>query len=284
MGSSDEIKLQVLVCTIGEEGIQRVCSTPRPRVPGVEYIICWQQPNNPLSIPPALKARSDIRIVIHHTRGLSCNRNRAMNESDAPFCLIGDDDVEYAAEGLNALIEAFALHPHADIICTRYTCNGAYVKPYGLEPFTLDNAPKGWYPTSFEIAYRRESPAGETRFCEQFGLGAPLFRAGEEDIWLYDSMRTGAQAICLPIDIGKHDRPTTGERHAAEAWFVMTHGAVMSHIHPRSWIARCMVHSVRQRIWYASRYMLLCLKGAWYAHRKRLFQTTGQVSSSKTKV
>lgn len=272
MGNSGEIELQVLICTIGAEGIKRICSTPRPEVPGVEYLICWQQPDTPIPVPEELEARNDIRIVIHQSKGLSRNRNCAMAASSAPLCLIGDDDVAYDAKGLKALMQAFRTNPDVDIICMRYTCNGSYVKPYGDTPFSLKKAPKGWYITSFEIAYRRESPAGGTVFCEQLGLGAPLLRAGEEDVWLYDSIQAGAKGVFMPIDIGEHDHPTTAERHQSEEWLIMTHGAVLSHIHPRSWLPRCMVHSLRQHHRSCLSYTFLCLKGAWHARRHRMFR------------
>lgn len=266
--------LQVLVCTIGTEGIQRVCATPRPQVSGVEYLICWQQPHGPIPIPDELKTRSDVRILTHSSSGLSRNRNFAMERATAPFCLIGDDDVAYDAVGLENLIKAFQANPKTDIICTRYTCNGEYIKPYGSTPFFINKAPKGWYATSFEIAYRRESRAGNTRFCEQLGLGVPLLKAGEEDIWICDSLRAGASGICLPIDIGTHDHPTTSERHASQDWLIMTHGAVLSHIHPFTWPLRCIVHSMRQNDKTIISYLLLCLKGAAYARRHRIFRNS----------
>ena len=39
---SQHIALQVLVCTIGDEGIARVASSHLPAVAGVEYVVCWQ--------------------------------------------------------------------------------------------------------------------------------------------------------------------------------------------------------------------------------------------------
>ena len=275
-----EVKLQVLVCTIGREGMERFLATDRPQVEGVQYLVSWQQPDPTLEIP----ARSDITVITSDTSGLSVNRNLAMEAATAPYCLIGDDDVAYSASGLAELMYAFDTRPDLDVAALRYTCNGRYIKPYSENPFNLNWPVKGWYPTSFELAYRRESPAGRIRFNERLGLGAEHLKAGEEDVWLFDALQLGTrvamrkrddnahQALFLPITIGAHDHPTTAERHAAEPWLAETHGAVMSHIHPGDWRLRCLVHGWRSPHFSTLRYMRLCLQGAKYARKHKIFK------------
>lgn len=259
------VSLEVLICTIGAEGIARVVKARHPQIPGVHYTVSWQLPDGEMPVPPALADREDFTVCINGTRGLSRNRNIAMSVSTAPLILIGDDDVDYSAEGLNALIEAFRTRPRVDIICCRYRCNGGYAKVYGLGEFDVRHAPKGWYVTSFEIAYRSESVCGEIPFNENLGIGAPLFCAGEESVWLSECCRAGARAIGLPIEIGAHDAPTTCDRMGREPWYAMTHGLVMRRLHRRSWLLRLMVHALREEHagrWNAMRYLRLCLKGA----------------------
>lgn len=274
MGSIDGIKLEVLICTIGAEGMARVATSAHPAVPGVLYTVCWQQPDGPLTAPDALTSRADFRVLATPTRGLSVNRNFALEHACGECLLIGDDDVDYSAQGLAELIAAFEEHAEADILCCRYLCRGRHVKPYGEGVFDVRRAPKGWYATSFEIALRGHGVCSVTPFNEHFGLGAPLFRAGEEDVWLYDCRRRGARALGVPVTIGEHNADTTSERHGRDDWYVMTKGAVLSHIKPRSWRLRVLVHALREKRagrWPLSRYVRLAFDGASLARHNDVF-------------
>lgn len=271
MGTGGEVRLQVLICTIGAGGIARVEAAEHPQTEGVEYVVSWQQPDGPRQpVPVSLAVRKDFRVVVNDTRGLSRNRNIAMGLVTAPWVLVGDDDVDYDSEGLRLLIERIS-DTEADVVCCRYTCGGRYIKTYGGREFDLRRPVKGWYPTSFEIAYRSDSAAGRTRFNENFGIGTPLLCAGEEDIWLYDSLKSGARGIFAPITIGSHDGATTAERHEGEAWLLMTHGAVLSYIKPWSWPARMLVYAWRKRASGFVRHLRLSLAGVVYARRNRLW-------------
>ena len=43
MGTGGEVRLQVLICTIGAGGIARVEAAEHPQTEGVEYVVSWQQ-------------------------------------------------------------------------------------------------------------------------------------------------------------------------------------------------------------------------------------------------
>lgn len=266
------INLQVLICTIGSAGIARVASARLPQVDGVEYIVCWQTPKGDSAVPRALADRADVRVLRHNSVGLCRNRNFALRSASAPLALIGDDDVDYSADGLRALIAAASCRPEAAVLCCRYTSRGAYVKPYPAEPTRFASAPKGYYPTSFEIALRPEAVCrAGVWFNENLGLGAPLLRCGEEDVFVHDAIRARLAVVIVPVTIGAHDHATTGERDAGEPYFVMTHGAVMSHIRPLTWLPRLMIHALRNPMpWW--RYMGLALRGVAYARRHCIFR------------
>lgn len=51
LDNNGAIKLQVLICTLGEAGIQRVAKGEHPHVPGVEYLVSWQLPDGDVAIP-----------------------------------------------------------------------------------------------------------------------------------------------------------------------------------------------------------------------------------------
>lgn len=274
--TDETVNLEILICTIGEAGIQRTAASLHPRIEGVQYLISWQTPGNEsmIQVPDNLK-REDIWIVTHKSRGLCRNRNFAIANSHAPVVLIGDDDVDYSYEGILEFLECLKKNPETDIFLLRYLNNESFVKPYPEYPTPYREAPRGYYATSFEIAFRRRviEELG-IRFNEKLGLGNPVLKCGEEDVFLYDAMKKGASAMIYPITIGSHDQPTTGERDATEDYFIMTHAAVMKHIMPWTWCPRLLVHAIRhqnQGKGKATSYLRLCLAGIRYARREQVF-------------
>lgn len=271
----DRVLLQVLVSVYGKEGMGRFAATNPPADEVVEYIVSWQLPGNDMdaAVPEELAMRADIRVYKSGTRGLCRNRNLAMGLATAPYCLISDDDVVYCgSDSFRAVIDAFS-SGDVDVACFKSTCLGKELKPYPGEAVPVGKAPKGWYATSFEIAYRRGSVAGTTRFNENFGIGADTcFQAGEEDIWLYDARKAGAREWIFPYALCAHDRPTTNERHALADWFIMTGGAVHSHLHPLTWRLRKLVHAFRQKQMPRREYFSLSIKGAKIARQQGCFK------------
>ena len=83
LDNNGAIKLQVLICTLGEAGIQRVAKGEHPHVPGVEYLVSWQLPDGDVAIPDEL-SRPDFKIIKNTTRGLSRNRNLSIAAATAP--------------------------------------------------------------------------------------------------------------------------------------------------------------------------------------------------------
>ncbi len=239
-------KLQVLICTLGQDGIERVASCNHPKVEGVEYLVSWQLTDGPRKIPEALK-RPDFKIITNTTRGLSRNRNIALIASTAPIALIADDDVKYTAENLRMLMKAFETHPEADVLlCRALRGDGLPFKPHPDRAVTLDQQPKGYYVISFEMAFRTASvkKAG-TLFNELFGIGAPL-PMGEESIWLTDMVNAGLKVLLLPLDICVHPGLTTSERKGKDPLHIGAKGAAVMHMHPFSWPMRMIAIGRRE--------------------------------------
>ena len=69
------VKLQVLICTIGAEGIGRVVDSSHPEVEGVEYLVSWQLPDGDMDVPEALVVRDDVKVCKVNNRGICRNRN-----------------------------------------------------------------------------------------------------------------------------------------------------------------------------------------------------------------
>lgn len=212
-------RLDVLICTFGMDGIRRVVTMDLPRVPSVTYVVSWQVPGDCVAVVPEELSREDVEVYKSDTRGLSVNRNEALSHARGDICLIADDDLVYEPWQLEAVIAAFEEHPEVDLATFRY--DGADKKNYPCEEADLNELPKGYWVTSFEIAFRRESVAGVVRFNENFGIGAPLFHAGEENMFLLECRRRGLTCRFFPLTVTSHPGLTTGLRR-------LSHGAVMA--------------------------------------------------------
>lgn len=263
--------LQVQLCTFGEAGMKRLLASRHPAVEGVCWLVSWQQPDAPLPIPDELASRPDFEVITSADRGISLNRNHALDHpGDVPLVLIGDDDVNYSSEGLRELIETFGRHPEADVVCCRYTCFGRYVKPYGEGVIALERPPFGWYITAFELAFRRDCLRG-LRFNENISIGTPRIIAGEETVFLCDLQRQGVRGLIAPIDIGAHDHATTSERLRTDPSLLFTHGAVLTHTHPGTWLPRLLLHARRTPMPFF-RCLRHTLAGSLYALRTGLLR------------
>ena len=269
-------KLQVQIVAFGQEGIERVASHNHPVVSGVRWLVSLQMPTGEEpNIPESILSREDFDIIVHHDRGVSLNRNHALDyPSDAPYVLFGDDDVDYHEHGLKDLIEAFESNPSADIICCRYTSNGEYIKNYGSGIFSIRKPPKGWYIATFEVAFRRNfSP--RVRFNENISIGAKHLICGEDSLWFRDMLHAGAQGLGMPIDLCEHNGPTTSERHNRDSRLYFAKGAISTREHPVTWAPRLLARGLRAPIPYLS-YLRHTFSGALFALRTGILRPSFQ--------
>ena len=204
--------LEVQISTFGPNGLKRVGEMALPRVAGVRYLVSLQNPDNlSLTVPSSLD-RPDVEIFEHADRGLSVNRNAAIEHSDADVILIADDDLEYTAEGLSYVKRVFDENPSLDFATFCY--DGDDRKVYPEYEFDIKaKLPSGYYLTSFELAIRRRSLGG-LRFSPHMGVGAPLFGSGEENVFMYKLTLKGLKGRFFPKVSTIHAGLTTGSRGA----------------------------------------------------------------------
>lgn len=271
-------ELQVLICTYGSEGLQRIAATSHPRLEGVEYLVCLQNPDSEeIALPEKLK-REDFKLITTKTKGLSINRNIALSQATAPLLLISDDDVDYSENGLREVIEGFATYRDKDILTFRYI-SSSHTKYYPASPCDLSTPDKGYFITSFEIAMRRESVQGKIWFNEHFGIGA-TFPSGEEDVFVKDCLDRGLKGLFIPTTIVRHDGTTTSKRNLMFASRPQTKGAVFMRLHPRQWPLRMIAHAIREiPLWRKGKvpsplsFCINWLKGASKAKKEHVFPT-----------
>lgn len=276
------IQLQVLVCTYGLQGLERLARTQRPQVEGVAYLVSCQMPQNEAKLEqasPELQAflqRPDVGLHIIHSRGLSKNRNNALRLATAPLSLFSDDDIDYTAKALQAIIQSFEQHPKADVISFQCSMQGAEnQKHYPSGEFHHQHPPKGFYISSCEIAFRTQKVQNTCRFNENFGIGAAYFPSGEEDILLKDMLKAGLQCLFVPIYICSHPGLSTGASRYADPVFLQTKGAVFSYIHPHSWLPRLIkgaIDEARKKRVSPWTFLSNTLKGVCMAKRQKVFK------------
>ena len=203
--------LEVEICTYGLDGLQRVAQMTLPPVEGVRYRICMQNPDcAAVELPEALR-RPDVDFFQHPTRGLSVNRNVALDRAEADIILIADDDLHYTAEGLRAVIDTFAADPTLDFATFEYS--GPDGKTYPEQSCNLSEPlPRGYYITSFELAIRRSSLPASLRFFIFMGIGNTFYTCGEENSFLLLIIRNGLKGKFFPIEICQHPGLTSGSR------------------------------------------------------------------------
>lgn len=146
-----------------------------------------------------------IKLISSDKKGLSNSRNLAIKNSEADICLIADDDITYNENYEKIVLDAYQKHPEADIIVfqvTRY--GGSRTKKYDDKTKWL-NYLSCLKVSSVEITFKRSSIVDNNiKFNTLMGSGAEFY-LGEENIFLYDSLKKGLKILYKPIDIAKVD-------------------------------------------------------------------------------
>lgn len=269
------MKLEVLISTFGYDGINRVVKMNLPRVENVGYVVSWQLPGADYSgVVPCELVRDDVKICQLDSRGLSVNRNNAIMQSTADICLIADDDLRYTSEMLLAVIKTFECNPDVDVATFRYSGSDKW---YANHEFDLSEPERGYYPSSVEIAFRRDSVAGKVEFNEMMGLGTPLLQSGEEAVFIHQALCRGLRCRYFPLTVTHHEGLSSGLRELADG-VLMGQGACFSVIYPGTGLLRLPLFA-----WRAYRRgqtklfpaMLLLLRG--YMYGKHNFNPDGTV-------
>lgn len=226
--------IDILICTI-DDGVCSVGQVLMPPTPDVHYVVSMQH-TRPLNAEAAwiealdtLRQRPDVTLTTLEGRGLSRNRNNALRHATADVIIIADDDCRYTSVNIDNVRKAYTEHPEADIICFEAeSYDGTPLKRYPTATNSYAEVCKqGYYPTSFELTLRRQSlVSAEICFNEHFGLGAPRFIVGEEEVLLDDAERAGLRIIFAPQVITQTDPTTTGRYFLQDARLQEAKGAV----------------------------------------------------------
>ena len=230
--------LDILICTIGER-ISRVPQMLLPPREDVRYIVSWQTSGASFgqfsTLTEAFSSRRDVQVFTLDGKGLSRNRNNAIEHSTADICLIADDDCTFSNPQIDRIIQAYRSNTIDDVICfMAYTRDGKPLKRYPDRSLSYSEAVKeGYYPSSVEITFRRQR-IGDLRFNEEFGLGSGKYAFGEESVFLKDATNRRLNILFKHDTIVQTDAGTTGSKFLTDPSFQRSKGAVFGYCYPRS--------------------------------------------------
>ena len=239
--------LQVLICTFNS-GITDIPNILLPEAEGIGYVVSMQYSEARFLslIPEELKHRKDVVLSTIEGLGLSVNRNNAIAHATAEVCVIADDDVRYTLADLRRIENEHAARPEADVLLFQARGpQGELLKRYPQVPFAYREMPRGYYPSSIEITFKRER-VKDIPFDLRFGLGSGKVVCGEEEVWLNALYRkAGRRILYLPHPVVQTlATPQGGANFATRPEMQMAKGATLYYIHGISACLRCLKASL----------------------------------------
>ncbi|MDE7381781.1 MAG: glycosyltransferase [Muribaculaceae bacterium] len=242
------LNIDYTVVTYGAEGLRRVEKMLLPPAPGVRYVVSWQNAPD-IDIPPRLSL-PDVLLVKTDSRGISRNRNNALDYCTADIVVFADDDLILYPDAPENIRNTYAAYPDADIITfisegsgdnTRFPKTGVKFGNKFRRKF-----PKGYGVRSIEITMRRR--AAETlRCCPDLGIGSPTIHAGEDEMIVLTALRRGMNGRFQPIAICSHPHPSTGEKSGFTPDNLMGFGCVIALSYPWTALLRIPLKAWRCR-------------------------------------
>lgn len=245
--------LDICIAAYRRKGLESIAALEHPVMPGVRYIVAWQNAGDPVdAIPESLTRREDFLIVPNDTRGSGANRQVALNAAEAPLVLISDDDVSYQSKGLRDLIEAFTSRPECDFLLVKYHSE-SNPRPYPDYEFDMRREPAGFFFGGPEIAVRLKAVRNRgISFNPLFGVNSE-FCAGEDNLFVYGMMRKGLTGHFVPVTVCGHESDSTGMRATSTPEYLRAKGAAFTYIHPFTWPLRMIMHAIREKSGFADR-------------------------------
>lgn len=233
--------IDILICSI-DKGIVRIGDVLLPPQEGVRYIVSYQYTDERYLdlIPEILNERPD--VTFHQTagKGLSANRNLAVEYATAQLVMFADDDTRICPEAIRDIRRVFSEDPELDVAFFRAsTYTGKPLKNYPEQEFDVRKIPEKYSISTIEMVLRRGSVQGKVRFDERFGLGTKFLTCGEEDIWLEDAIRIGLKMRYFPIKTVETSTMLKKSLIYIDAGVQRSHGAYTYYVSGRKAWWRC---------------------------------------------
>lgn len=272
-----DIVLEVLIVTHGEDGMRSVLEGCYPQVDGVRWLLSWQRCDG-IDVPEALALRKDFRVIRTDTIGVARNRINALEHASGPICLLSDDGLTYSASALASLRDYWLSHDEIDLLSCHVTEDDRNYISVNADSFDFECEPRGYYFSAIEISFRLESVRKVgVSFEPLLGAGAPELIAAEEEVFARTLLRKGLKGRRIPIKLCDHKGLSTGHRLTDHPGFVKTQGAFVRFLKPHTWMLKMPWSAFfvsRQTLGLRAypRVLRLMYNGAIYSKRNKMFR------------
>lgn len=226
--------LDVIIATYKPEGIQRVSQMYLPEIDGVNYIVSWQA-HQGYEIPQNLK-RKDIQIFRMEGKGLSRNRNNAIQNSKADIIYIADDDIEILPGAIEKIKERFSAYPDTDVATFKMKEEYRKIYPERITELSF-YLPKGYHIGSVQMAFKRKI-FPEYKFNESFGVNSGKFEVGEDELFHLKARAKGLKCRFFPDTIASHPHQASGRKKITDKRIILGMGAVITKSYPKTFLFR----------------------------------------------
>lgn len=259
------MSLDLAVATHRPEGIRRLEKMVLPEIPGVTYVVSWQN-HEDAPVPESLR-RDDVRIFRFEGNGQSANRNNALEHCRGDIVLNSDDDLTLYPDGLRKIREIFAENPDLDVASFR-SDHGDMSRFPEVSVRLGRTLPKGYHVSGIEIAFRR-GRIGSLRFCPELGLASPSLHGGEDEMFMHSAVMRGLECRYFPVTICAHPHESTGSKGSLSDGNMRAQGCVIALMYPGTWPLRVMLKAwrlCRRRQSGFARAVRCVAEGAFAAH------------------
>lgn len=141
-----------------------------------------------------------IRMISTTERGVSKSRNMAVDNANGDICIMADDDEVFSDGYAEAIKEAYAEKPDADIIAFNVQHTNPRHKRKTIQSFK--KSPKSQTYGTWSLTFRRNSVTKKNvRFNELFGPGSGVIASGEDSVWLKDAIKNKLKVYQHPFCI-----------------------------------------------------------------------------------
>lgn len=190
------------------------------------------------------------RMITTPGRGVGKNRNLLLTYADAEICLMADDDVTYAQDCRERVLEAFREVPDADVIIfgLEARCPSAERKPPVISRVrrlrAFSRNPYG----GPRIAFRLESVRKANLWFTLLFGGGCRYPSGEDSAFLMDARKKGLRVYCYPYVVGQTDYTKSSWFSGFNESYYYGKGAYYRAFHRRSrrlWGLYCAARTAR---------------------------------------
>lgn len=232
--------LDVIIATYKPEGIERISRMALPALERVGYVVSWQSSEG-YPVPANLQ-RPDVSIYRMDGKGLSRNRNNAIEHSTADLIYIADDDIELMPGALTRIIERFEEYPDT-VMATFQMKENRKVYPKDVTELKF-YLPKGYNVGSYQMAFRR-SAFDDIKFNTYYGINSGCFEVGEDEIFHLCFRRRGLVCRFFPDIIASHPHEASGRKAIKDSRTIHGMGAVLTQSYPRTFLFRIPIKAYR---------------------------------------